>query len=131
MRLNRRHLLGSLAAGAALPRLARAHNNPTFKEELILTIEVQPKPLGDDGRHSQTFALDLPKGTIELIWRLAEGKAEAFSIARGGEVVLAGITPGKNTSLVRGADLAVVQVKGAEGPLKLAVYANIAQWPAR
>jgi hypothetical protein len=119
-------LVGMLIAGTGAPK---AHNNPGFKEVLLTTIEVTAEPIetGALAAHSQAFSLDLPKKTIELIWRVAGEGADGvgFSIAQGDALHAEGLHDGGNCRILRGGDIRIVDVTGASGPFSIEVYANV------
>ncbi len=114
---------------AAPPSIVTAHNNPGFKEVLLMTIDVMPEPIGDTAFavHSEAFSVDLPKKTIELIWRLADGADDGvtFSVAQGDNLHAEGLTDGANSRVLRGDDVRIVDVRGASGPFSIEVYANV------
>ncbi len=115
----------------AIPQLnlVRAHNNPGFKEVLLTTIDVNHQPLTDGNPmiHSEAFSLDLPKKTIELIWRVADHESDEimFSVAQGDEVHAEGLVDGANTRILHGDDIRIINVEGAQGPFRLEVFANV------
>lgn len=108
---------------------AQAHNNPGFKEVLLLRIEVAAEPLseGPFAAHSEAFSLDLPKKSIELIWRVVEGTGEGvtFGVAQGDALHAEGLIDGANSRIVRGDDVRIVDVAGASQPFSIEVYANV------
>jgi hypothetical protein len=123
----RRTLLTALAAAAGASALpAAAHNNPSFKEVHLLTLEVAKAPLEGD-IYSEPFALELPKKTIELIWRIAGAKADGvrFSVAKDAKVVAEGLASGDTSNILKGEGYRIVAVEGAGGPFELQVFANV------
>ena len=114
---------------AAAPSIVSAHNNPGFKEVLLMTIEVTPEPIGEApfAIHSESFSIDLPKKTIELIWRFADGAVDGvmFSIAQGDRLHAEGLSDGENSRILRGGDVRIVDVRGASAPFSIEVYANV------
>ena len=117
-------LLAWLLAGG----LASAHNNPNFREELLLTLEVTAEPLAAGSpAHSEPFELDLPARTIELIWRIDGPAAEGitFSVMQDAEVVAERLGDGSVSRLLRGNGLVIAQVSGANGPFTLEIHANV------
>jgi hypothetical protein len=123
----RRTLLTALAAAAGASALpAAAHNNPSFKEVHPLTLEVAKAPLEGDA-HSEPFALELPKKTIELIWRVAGAKADGirFAVAKDGKVVADGLASGDTSNILKGEGYRIVAVQGADRPFELQVFANV------
>lgn len=123
-------LLSVLCLLATIPdHLARAHNNPGFKEILLTTIDISDQPMPGDGlqHHSEAFSLDLPKKTIELIWKI-EGDGEegiTFAVAQGDKLHAEGLTSGANSRILRGGDVRVVNVEGATAPFRLEIFANV------
>jgi hypothetical protein len=115
--------LGALAAPAL------AHNNPTFREEWFATLEVASEPLAD-GFHTALFALDPPKRTIEIVWRVAAGgpAGVTFSLVRNGEVVAADLQDGAVSRAFRGDGFVIAQVANAPAPFALELYASLAEW---
>lgn len=109
--------------------LAKAHNNPGFKEVLLITIDVNDQPLSEDAlqHYSEAFSLDLPKKTIELIWKIADdtGEGITFAVAQGDKLHAEGLTSGTNSRILRGGDIRVVNVEGASAPFRLEIFANV------
>lgn len=109
--------------------LAKAHNNPGFKEVLLTTIEVSDQSL--DGyavkTFSEPFALDLPKKTIELIWRIKDdaGDEVTFTVAQGDTVHAEGLADGSNSRILRDDDVRIVDVVGAAATFTIEIYANV------
>ncbi len=107
----------------------KAHNNPGFKEVLLLTIEVTAEPLSEGAFavHSEAFSLDLPKKTIELIWKIADGAGDTvtFAVAQGDALHAEGLADGANSRVVRGDDIRIADVAGASGPFSIEIYANV------
>lgn len=112
-------------SGLGLVAAASAHNNPGFREVWLLSIEVLAAP--DQNAYSEPFTFDLPKKTIELIWRIdgADAHAITFSVAKDGEVVAHGLTNGANSRVMRGEGYVIVDVAGAKGAFTLEVFANV------
>lgn len=114
---------------ATAPSIVSAHNNPGFKEVLLMTIEVKAEPIDDApfAVHSEAFTIDLPKKTIELIWRIADGAGDGvtFSVAQGDSLNAEGLTDGANSRILRGSEVRIVDVQGASGPISIEVYANV------
>ena len=108
---------------------ANAHNNPGFKEVLLITVDVSDRPLADMAlpTHSEAFSLDLPKKTIELIWRIedAAGEGVIFAVAQDDKLHAEGLTDGANSRILRGDDIRIVNVEGAGGPFRLEIFANV------
>lgn len=113
------------AGGLFAPQVV-AHNNPSFKEVHLVTLKVAKAPLEGDA-HSEPFALELPKGTVELIWRIAGEDAGAirFSVASGGEVVAEDLASGGTSNILKGEGYRIVAVEGAAGAFELQVFANV------
>jgi hypothetical protein len=109
--------------------LAKAHNNPGFKEVLLTTIEVNDQPLSEDSlrRYSDAFSLELPKKAIELIWRIADDAGEGiiFAVAQGDKLHAEGLVSGDNSRILRGDDIQIVNVEGASAPFRLEIFANV------
>jgi hypothetical protein len=123
----RRTLLTALAFAAGVSALpAAAHNNPSFKEVHLLTLEVAKAPVEGDA-YSKPFALELPKKTIELIWRVAGSDADGirFSVAKDGVVVADDLASGDTSNILKGNGYRIVAVEGADGPFELQVFANV------
>ena len=120
--------LSSVALAAGAP-LIEAHNNPGFKEVLLLTIEVSAEPIAEQphSAHSEPFSLELPKKTIELIWRIPDGSGTdiTFAVAQGDSLHADGLIDGANSRVLRGGDVRIVDVKGASGPFSIDVFANV------
>ena len=115
-----------LLSGLASPQ---AHNNPGFKEVLLLTVDVHAEPVaeGTIAAYSEPFSLDLPKKTIELIWRVVDGDANGvtFGVAQGDSLHAEALADGANSRILRGGDIRIADVAGAPGPFSIAVYANV------
>ena len=109
--------------------LAKAHNNPGFKEVLLITIDVSDQPISEDDAksYSDAFNLDLPKKTIELIWKVAGdgGEGLTFAVAQGDKLHAEGLTNGATSRILRGGEIRIVNVEGANGPFQLEVFANV------
>jgi hypothetical protein len=117
-------VLASAAGASAIP--AAAHNNPSFKEVRLLVLEVAKAPVEDDA-YSEPFTLDLPKKTVELIWRVPGTDVGdiRFSVARDGEMVAEDLASGDTSNIMKGGGYRIVAVKGARGPFELQVFANV------
>ena len=111
----------------------RAHNNPSFREELLHTLDVSDRPLaaGDGAApaaNTAPFVLSPPRRSVELVWRVdapAAKDAISFALAQGGKVVAEGLRDGAVSKLLRGDGFAIVDVTGAEGPFTVRIYANV------
>ncbi|MGI9498466.1 MAG: hypothetical protein ACR2P3_00375 [Geminicoccaceae bacterium] len=131
----RRRLLTTafLLGCALLPavHLVEAHNNPGFKEVLLVTIDISAEPIAEQPfpAYSEPFSLDLPKKTIELIWRIADGAADSadvtFAVAQGDSLHADGLTDGANSKILRGDNIRIVNVEGTSGAFTIDVYANV------
>ncbi len=108
---------------------AKAHNNPGFKEVLLITIDVHDQPLSENAAKafSEAFSLDLPKKTIELIWRIADedGAGITFAVSQGDKLHAEGLVSGANSRILRGGDIRIVNVEGARAPFRLEIFANV------
>ncbi len=108
---------------------ANAHNNPKFKEVLLMTVDVGHQPLADAALepHSIVFSLDLPKKTIELIWRIVseDGDGITFAVAQGDKMHAESLTNGASSRILRGDDIRIVNVEGANAPFRVEVFANV------
>ena len=131
--LGRRRLLTALfiLASALIPgaQITEAHNNPGFKEVLLLRIEIATEPLSEGAfaTYSEAFGLDLPKKSIELIWRVVEGTGESitFGVAKGDSIHADGLADGANSRILRGDDIRIINVAGAAEPFTIEIYANV------
>ncbi len=131
--LGRRRLLSTLfilaSAMISVVQITEAHNNPGFKEVPLLRIDVATEPLSEGAfaTYSEAFSLDLPKKSIELIWRVVEGEGEGvtFGVGKGDSVHAEGLTDGANSRILRGADIRIINVAGAAGPFTIEIYANV------
>jgi len=108
---------------------AKAHNNPGFKEVLLVTIDVSHQPLEGDAAQSfsEAFSLELPKKTIELIWKVTDdgGEGVVFAVAQADKLHAEGLTNGANSRILRGDDIRIVNVEGADAPFQLEIFANV------
>lgn len=114
--------------GLGLVAAASAHNNPGFREVWLLSVEVLAAPLqADRHAYSEPFAFDLPKKSIELIWRIDGEDVDriTFSVAKDGEVVAQDLTNGANSRIMRGEGYVIVDVTGTKKPFTLQVFANV------
>jgi len=104
---------------------ARAHNNPTSSEELAATVRLPPA-----GQAGMTFALDPPRLTVALLWRVKEGdRAARFTLLKGAETLLEDLADGTRTGVVRGAGLSLAGVSGASAEIE--IWADVVQLPAK
>lgn len=103
-----------------------AHNNPTFREDLLITVAVDASAGGVDGMASETFSLDWPKKTVQLIWRIkADAPADAsFDVSQHGETVLRGLTDGTLSNRLQGNGFAITGVK-ADRSFLVEIYAKV------
>lgn len=128
MELTKREMFALIlsAAAAAAPGLASAHNNPTFEKVAIVEVEVLAE-VDETGAYSAPFALDLPKGAIQLHFEVeSEGQRQArFSIASGEKVLSEGLTHDGTTRPIRGDALRIVDVTGATGPFTVRILAEV------
>ncbi len=94
-----------------------------------MTIDVNDQPLPGvaSKHHSEAFRLDLPKKTIELIWRIAgdHGEGVVFAVAQGDKLHAEGLTSGGSSRILRGDDIRIVNVEGASIPFRLEIFANV------
>ena len=108
---------------------AKAHNNPGFREVLLITVDVNDQPLSENifQTYSEAFSLDLPKKTIELIWKITDdgGEKVVFAVAQGEKLHAEGLISGANSRVLRGGDIRIVNVEGASAPFRLEIYANV------
>lgn len=114
-----------IAAGLLLPALkVLAHNNPSFREDLLLSIDIAES--GEDGVYSQPFSLDWEKKTVQLIWRTEPQQANLmFAIEQDGEVVLDDVSHDQATARLKGDNYRIVNVDGAQGEFVLKVFAKV------
>ncbi len=109
-----------------LASLSFAHNNPTFREDVLLTLEVANN-VGDDGTHSKSFALEWPKKTVQLVWEIEGDSADAirFSVVQQGKEVLTDVASGDRTTRLKGDGLVITKVTGASAPFEMKVLARV------
>ncbi|EWY41823.1 hypothetical protein N825_23590 [Skermanella stibiiresistens SB22] len=115
-------LFGAAAAVLLLSGdAALAHNNPQIAETLIQTVAIEAPA------SSPTFELTYPPRTVELVWKVAGGGADAvaFSVEADGKTVATDIHHGQVTPRVKAGQFRVVDVKGASFPLTIEVFANV------
>lgn len=105
---------------------ASAHNNPSFRKELLLTVTVPPTPNGD-GVHLQVGPLEVPKKAIELLFSvLSEQKAKIrFDVIGADRVLGEKVQDGGKARLVIPATFTIQNVSGATAPFELEIYANV------
>ncbi|MEM7043265.1 MAG: hypothetical protein AAF543_10695 [Pseudomonadota bacterium] len=108
---------------------SEAHNNPNFREVLLVTVDVRAEAIveGAIAAHSEPFTLDLPKKTIELVWRVAEGNADGvtFGVAQGDALHAEGLVDGANSRILKGGNIRIVNVTGSSGAFSIEIYANV------
>jgi len=108
---------------------ARSHNNPAFKEVLVLTIEIKAEPIREQPfkAYSEPFDLDLPKKTIELVWRVTDGRAPkvTFAVAQGDKLHAEGLTDGAKSRILKGGDIRIIDLQGVTEPFSIEIYANV------
>lgn len=126
--MTRRMLLGMLGCLALLSSglvTARAHNNPTFVEVLLLSVPIHAT--ASDRGESEPFTLDLPKGSTELIWKVVGSDADKvrFSLSVDGEVVAPEMQSGARSKLFRDKTFRVVDVVGGGSDLAVEVYSSV------
>jgi hypothetical protein len=105
---------------------AIAHNNPTFREDLLMTIDISAEPI-EGNVYSQPFSLTWPKKTVQLIWRVIAEKPQAvtFAVAQNGTVELENLQHDDASKRMQGDGLTIVNVTGAQTAFKLEVYAKV------
>ena len=112
-----------------MPDRARSHNNPTFKEVLLLTIEVTAEPVADQSfkAYSEPFDLNLPKKTIELVWRVKGGASSeiTFAVAKGDKLHASELVDGAKSRILKGGDIRIVNLEGTASPFQIEIYANV------
>ena len=103
-----------------------AHNNPTFREDVLLTVEVD-NTAGADNSHSKPFALQWPKKTVQLVWEIEGDNADAirFSVLQQGEEVLTDVASGDRTTRLKGDGIVITNVTGATAPFTMKVLARV------
>lgn len=103
-----------------------AHNNPTFREDLLLTIDVDNEPTAD-GLYSESFSLEWPKKTVQLIWRVSGADAEKirFSVSQDSKEIFANIAHDDRTGRLKGDGIAVTGVSESSGPFTISVHARV------
>ena len=119
-------LLGLCAALTAAPALS--HNNPTFREELLTTVEVTP---ADDpaAPASSPFSLSWPKKTVQLLWRVKDpgpgAEGIGFTVSQDGAPVAEGLKHDASSKRLSGEGFTVTGVSGADSGFVLEVYAKV------
>ena len=105
---------------------ASSHNNPTFREDLLLTLDVNAEAT-DGQAFSTPFSVSWDKKTVQLIWRIESPQQDAitFSVAQNGEIVLENIQHDALSKRIEGEGFTIVNVTGAETPFKLMLYAKV------
>ena len=111
-------------------RIADAHNNPSFVEVFVRSVQIEPRGSGQN--ESEPFVLELPERSAQLIWKVA-GEAPdqvRFSLSVDGQVVAANLQSGAKSKLFRGKTFTVVDVQGTL-PVTIEVYASVIGRPAQ
>ena len=105
---------------------ASAHNNPTFREDLLATIEIAAVA-ADDGTYSRAISLSWPKKTVQLVWHvIGDGNEKVrFSVSQDGKEVLSDVGHGDRTTRLKGDGIVITAIDGASAPLKITVSARV------
>jgi hypothetical protein len=103
-----------------------AHNNPAFREDLLLTLDISAEPISENA-YSQPFTLSWPKKTVQLIWRVISDNPQnvTFAVAQEGTTVLENMQHEDASRRLQGDGLTIVDVSGTGAPFKLEVYAKV------
>ena len=118
----------ALLVGFGSGLTALGHNNPTFREDLLLTVPVSAEPVAGDGKaHSEPFSLDWPKKTVQLIWRVVEPEAAQvnFSVTQDGTPVAEQLGHEATSERLQGDGFTVTDVSGAGADFTLEIYAKV------
>ncbi|RAH96747.1 hypothetical protein DLJ53_31275 [Acuticoccus sediminis] len=114
-------LLGSFFAIPAV----QAHNNPSFREDLIATV---PVTCGADGcQDSAAFALTWEPKTVQLIWRVEgdPGAKAHFAVAQDGKTLAETVADGDATGRFEGKGIQIVGAAGFDANFTVKVYAKV------
>lgn len=105
--------------------IASAHNNPTFREDLLATIEVAA-PTDGESAASDVFSLSWPKKTVQLIWRVVADQPSSitFDVSQKGEVVVEQLSHDASSKRLEGDDFSITGVK-ASAPFQIEIYAKV------
>lgn len=119
-------LIAGFAFVGLLGANAFAHNNPTFREEQILTVAVTPSP-GGDGSNSKPFSVQWPDKTVQLIWRVRDIPPESvrFAVTQNAQEVLTDVGHGSATKRLKGDGIAITRVVGATQEFQIEIFAKI------
>ena len=109
--------------------IAQAHNNPTFAEVFLRSIQIEPGAPGQD--ESEPFVLQLPERSAQLIWKVSGENPDQvrFSLSADGQIVAENLQSGARSKLFRGKNLAVVDVQGTL-PVTIEIYVSVIAQPS-
>ncbi len=103
-----------------------AHNNPTFREDLLLTVQVSAQADGS-GAYSQPFSVVWPDNTVQLIWRVRNVESEPvrFSVRQDAAQVLSDLGHQSLSARIKGDGIVITNVVGAAGEFQLDIVAKV------
>ena len=110
--------------------IAEAHNNPSFAEVFLRSIQIESGGPGQD--ESKPFVLQLPERSAQLIWKVTGETADQvrFSLSVDGQIVAENLQSGARSKLFRGKTLTLVDVQGTL-PITIEIYASVIARPAQ
>lgn len=101
----------------------QAHNNPTFREDLLQTISVDAGAASS----SEVFAIEWPQKTVQLIWRVIgtdEAAPVTLLLQQNGENLAEIVSPETATDRYQGEGF-MLSTMAAEKALSIQLYAKV------
>jgi len=121
-------LLPGIVATIALllvSTLTAAHNNPTFREDLLQTIVVDPTATPNSSEFAITWS---DKKTVQLIWKIVDADdndvSATLTLSQQGEVVAEITGPEATTDRFEGEGFSLTVAK-AEAPFSVELYGKV------
>lgn len=112
---------------ALMTSWGHAHNNPTFKEQILMSVNVNVDAASKK-LTSLPFELKLPDETVQLRWRIQtrDGADKiTFGVRQGKADLLSGISTDGLTNVVSGPEMIVTNVAGTDRPFTVEIVAKI------
>lgn len=113
----------SVVAALIVSNVVLAHNNPTFREDLLQTIAVDPSA----APNSEVFRIEYPDMTVQLIWRVVgidESAPVTLNLLQDGESVAEFVSPEGATNRFEG-DGFSLSVDTGETAFTVELYAKV------
>lgn len=113
----------SLVAALIASNVILAHNNPTFREDLLQTIAVDPSA----APNSEVFSIEWPDMTVQLIWRVVgidESSPVTLNLLQDGDSVAEFVSPEGATNRFEGEGFSLA-VDAGETAFSVELYAKV------